>query len=72
MIASQASASANAVPANALTSRADGTMIGPNDQPAAGTGPETPGQPAISSTATSSATGPKPVSAKPRKPAAPK
>jgi len=72
MTASQASASASSVPANALTSRADGTMMGPNDQPAAGTGPETPGQPAIIGTATSSATGRKPITAKPRRPAPPK
>jgi hypothetical protein len=70
MTASQASASASSVPANALTSRADGTMMGPNDQPAAGTGPETPGQPATSNTATSPVTGRKPAAPRPRTPAA--
>jgi hypothetical protein len=37
LTASQRGTSTTAVPPNSLTSRADGTMSGPNDQPAAGT-----------------------------------
>jgi hypothetical protein len=47
LTASQPEAGGNAAgaPSNALTSRADGTMRGPNDQPAASTGWGAPGQP---------------------------
>ena len=57
-------------PSNTLTSRADGTMIGPNDQPAATTGWGTPG-PQATPAAASAKTTPKP-SSQTAKPAAPK
>lgn len=60
----------SAAPANTLTSRADGTMIGPNDQPAATTGWGTPG-PQATPAAASAKTTPKP-SLQTAKPAAPK
>jgi hypothetical protein len=46
LVASQPGAGGTgAAPSNALTSRADGTMRGPNDLPAASTGSGTSGQP---------------------------
>jgi len=45
LVASQPGGGSSGAPSNALTSRADGTMRGPNDLPAASTGWGTSGQP---------------------------